>query len=538
MTLTWYLKPTCLLKMAKGLFKRSLVLSAPDILMIVLDTQRADRLSCYGYAQETTPYLDKLAADSALFKHAFSAAQWTVPAHASMFTGQYPSIHGTQHSDSMLPATLPTLAERLSMEGYYTAAYCNNPLVGVVNNGLRRGFQSFLNYSGLLTSRPNQAGVRRTITDRYRQVFKRVLGNTVHKMQDSFARSDALLWFAFSPLMVPFWQTALSFKGNTGKSLNDTAQLLIQRKQAEQDQPIFAFVNLMGTHMPFHPSRKMIDRFAPNVLQSREELQYLRRFNSDVFGWLTPLASEMAHEHKAILDGMYDAEVSTQDEHLGNFFNQLESSGALDNTLVMVVADHGEHLGEKHLIGHTVSLYRELTHVPLIIRDPSGNISRGTIQEHPVSTRRLFHTALTAAGVATEDEEQYTLAQTPGNDADKGIVYAEAQTPNNVLNLMMKHKPDLYKKHRCDQERLAVWQDQHKLIITGGQHRELFNYVEDPAELNNISPEKPKQTVELAEKLLTQMHQFKSNTQRTESITEEEDDPQMNSRLRALGYLD
>ena len=282
----------------------------------------------------------------------------------------------------------------------------------------------------------------------------------------------------------------------------------------------------------------MIDQFAPNVLQNREELRYLRRFNSDVFGWLTPLASEMAHEHKAILDGMYDAEVATQDEHLGHFFKQLENSGALDNTLVMVVADHGEHLGEKHLIGHTVSLYRELTHVPLIIRDPSGNISRGTIQEQPVSTRRLFHTALTAAGIATDEEEQYSLAQTPGSDADKGAVYAEAQTPSNVLNLMMKHKPDLYKKHRCDQERVALWQGQHKLIVTGGQHRELFNYVTDPAELNNISPQEPKQTVELAEKLLTEMHQLKSKTQRSESTIVGEDDQQVSSRLRALGYLE
>lgn len=512
-------------------------MSAPDILLLVLDTQRADRLSCYDYQQETTPYLDKLATDSTLFRHAFSAAQWTVPAHASMFTGEYPSIHGTQHSDSMLPDTLPTLAERLGAEGYYTAAYCNNPLVGVVNNGLRRGFHSFLNYSGLLTSRPNQAGMRRTITDRYRQVFKRVLGNTVHKMQDAFARSDALLWFAFSPLMVPFWQTALSFKGNTSKSLNDAAQLLIQRKMTQKDQPIFAFVNLMGTHMPFHPQRKMIDRFAPNVLQSREELRYLRRFNSDVFGWLTPLASEMAHEHKAILDGMYDAEVATQDEHLGNFFNQMESSGALDNTLVMVVADHGEHLGEKHLIGHTVSLYRELTHVPLIIRDPSGNISRGTINEHPVSTRRLFHTALTAAGVAAPEEEKYSLAHPPTSDPDNGFVYAEAQTPNNVLNLMMKHKPDLYQKHRCDQQRVAVWQDQHKLIITGGQHRELFNFVDDPTEEHNISTQHPKRTVELAENLLTQMQTLKKSTQRSESVVEQ-DNQQINSRLRALGYLE
>ena len=119
--------------------------SRPDIVLLVLDTQRVDRLSCYGCSPETSPYIDALAADATIFRHAASPASWTVPAHASMFTGHYPSLHHTVQSYSVLPKTLPTLAERLRDSGYFTAAFCNNPLVGVVNNGLRRGFLSFLN---------------------------------------------------------------------------------------------------------------------------------------------------------------------------------------------------------------------------------------------------------------------------------------------------------------------------------------------------------------------------------------------------------
>ncbi|MEZ4680144.1 MAG: sulfatase-like hydrolase/transferase [Caldilineaceae bacterium] len=182
----------------------------------------------------------------------FFPAQWTVPSHSSLFTGLYPSVHNTQQSFSILPDSLTPLSERLGQNGYYTAAFCNNPLVGVVNNGLRRGFFSFLNYSGWLTNRPNQAGKPLTLFGRYRQLFKRMLGNILHRMQDAFARSDALLAFAFTPIMVPFWQTALSFKGNTAKSLNDAAQLHIERKGLKKDQPVFSFINLMGTHMPFH----------------------------------------------------------------------------------------------------------------------------------------------------------------------------------------------------------------------------------------------------------------------------------------------
>nr|HMN28159.1 sulfatase-like hydrolase/transferase [Caldilineaceae bacterium] len=90
----------------------------PDVLFLVLDTQRADRLSCYGYPPATSPNLDALAADATLFRHAYSTAQWTVPSHTSMFTGLYPSFHRTTQSFSMVPASLPTLAERLSAGGY------------------------------------------------------------------------------------------------------------------------------------------------------------------------------------------------------------------------------------------------------------------------------------------------------------------------------------------------------------------------------------------------------------------------------------
>lgn len=511
--------------------------SRPDIVLLVLDTQRADRLSCYGYGQETTPHLDAFAADATRFRHAFSPAQWTVPSHTSLFTGLYPSVHGTQQSFSVVPDGLPLLAERLGDAGYYTAAFCNNPLVGVVNNGLRRGFYSFLNYSGWLTSRPNQAGRPRTLFGRYRQLFKRMLGGVLHQMQDAFARSDALLDFAFTPLMVPLWQTALSFKGNTAKSLNDAARLLINRKETLRNQPIFSFINLMGTHMPFHPPRPYIERFAPEVLRDKSAQRYLKRFNGDVFGWLAPLSSPLAEEHKSILDGMYDAEVAAQDEQLGLFFDKLRSSGALNHTLVMVVADHGEHLGEKHLLGHSVSLYNVLTHVPLIVRDPSGALARNQVVEQNVSTRRIFQTALTAAGLATEAEASYALHHLGANDPDKGVVFAEAQTAQNVLNLMIKHKPDLVRQHRVDQKRCAVWRDQYKLIQTGPDGIELYNFVADPRETTNLAGAQP----DLVRDLRETLRAFERDAAKmaiTSDKVVNQDDPQLRSRLRALGYLE
>ncbi len=507
----------------------------PDIVLLVLDTQRVDRLSCYGHPSETSPYLDELAADATLFRHAFSAAQWTVPSHTSMFTGLYPGRHNMLHASSQLPDTLTTLSERLASNGYFTAGFCNNPLIGVVNTGLHRGFQSFLNYSGWMTSRPNQTRTNLSIFDRYRRHFKRMLAASVTTIQDFFAHSDLLLDLSFYPLLAPLWQTALSFKGNTAKALNDAAKLHVERKGIEEGQPIFSFINLMGTHMPYHPPSRFTERFAPQVQHSKAAQRYLRQFNSDVFGWLAPLTSVMNKEHKETLDGMYNAEVANQDELVGAFLKKLRTSGALDNTLLIVCADHGEHLGEKQLMGHSISLYNELVHVPLIIRDPSGDFPRGSTLEQVVSTRRIFHTALTAADQGTEFEQSLTLAQS--SDPDHSSIFAMGVTPQNLLNVIQRRRPDLIQTRHCDQPRYALWNDRYKLIQANDNDAELYDIFDDPNENVNLHDILPEQMKAMQERLRTFMSHISSADTTTEE-TDEYNEPQVYRRLRDLGYLE
>jgi arylsulfatase A-like enzyme len=508
------------------------VTSRPDIVLLVLDTQRADRLSCYGYPRNTTPHLDSFAAEATLFRRSFAAAQWTIPSHSSLFTGLYPASHGAQQTTAQLPAELPTLAERLARHGYHTAAFCNNPLVGVVNNGLRRGFHSFLNYSGLLTSRPNQAGARPGPIGRYRQWFKGRLAAVLHDIQDSFARSEALLEFAFTPLMVPLWQTALSFKGNSRKSLGDAARLLVERRGIAAGQPAFCFINLMGVHAPFHPSRQALERFAPEVLRDREAQRYVQRFNGDVFGWLAPFAAD--DRHGDLLSNVYDAEVYGQDELVGQFLHQLRQSGVLDRTLVIICSDHGEHLGEKGLVGHTVSAYNELVRVPLLVRDPAGDFGRGALSDQVVSLRRVFHTALTAAGAAEEGERAYSLAQSDHADPDRGTAFVEATPLQNVLGIMLKRHPELVRARQFDQVRRAVVHGGYKLIRTGAtlELYDLDTDIDETIDLHELLPER----VEALEQLLDD-HEPEPDGLASAALPDT-DDPLVQRRLRELGYLE
>lgn len=512
--------------------------SSLDILLLVLDTQRVDRLSCYGYKRETSPFLDMFAEDATRFEHAFSPAQWTVPSHASMFTGLYPGSHQMLHASSVLPETFTTLAQRLHKNGYFTAAFCNNPLIGVVNTGLQRGFQSFLNYGGLMTSRPNQTAARLGLFDRYRRHFKHALARTLTSAQDMFARSDTLLDLSFSPLLAPLWQTALHFKGNTAKALHDAEKLHVARQGVAPGQPIFSFVNLMGTHMPYHPPTRYVTRFAPQLAHDKATQRYLRQFNSDVFGWLAPLTQTMSEDHKMALDALYDAEVVNQDELVGAFLQRLRASGALDHTLLIICADHGEHLGEKQLMGHSISLYNELVHVPLIIRDPQRDLLPGSTIDTVVSTRRIFHTALTAAGCATEDEQSLTLARS-GGTLDRENIFAMGITPQNLLNLMQRRQPELIAQKHCDLPRYALWYEEHKLIQTGDE-LELYDIFDDPQEqvnLRDIIPERADQLQEHLQQFI--QHMNSAQEAMTSAVPlEEYNDPLVSRRLHDLGYLE
>ena len=516
-----------------------------DILLLVLDTQRVDRLSCYGYPKPTSPNLDAFAQESTRFSRAISPAQWTIPSHASLFTGLYPSAHGVLQSYQVLLPNIPTLAERLQAGGYFTAGFCNNPLVGIINNGLRRGFYSFLNYSGWLTERPNQAGVRSGWIGRYRQFFKRNLANALRWFQDSFARSEWLLSLSLTPLMVPVWQTALSFKGNTARSLQDVVQLLNQRQGVAEGQGIFAFVNLMGVHMPYHPPRRFVEQFAPDVLADASSQLYLRQFNSDVYGWLAPLAGELNDRQKQILDGMYDAEVAHQDELLGQFFDQLRENDRLDQTLIIICSDHGEHLGEKQFMGHSLTVYNELVQVPLLIRDPRQIFPQNKVEDTIVSTRCLFHSILNAAQLASESEQALAIENTI-KESHPQPIFSEAVPPQNVVNLLKKRQPDLIRDRACDRPRRAVWAGNHKLIMQGddlaqGRALELYDVLNDPLENLNLCDILPENVEVLQECLIA----FETQQQSTANLTEKRetraigfDDPEVQNRLRDLGYLE
>jgi len=521
----------------------------PNVVLIVLDTHRYDRVSSYGYERKTTPNLDDFGRQATLFENGISPAQWTIPAHASMFTGEYPTTHQTIQAHYRLDSRFDVLATLLAANGYQTIGFCNNPLVGVLNNGLKRGFETFYNYGGAFPSVPRSSNQLprplNVLWEWYTQQFRKLS----YPIQNAFAHSDFLFQLSLNPLFVPLWTKFANFKGNTAKSLRDAREYLAHVSKDKTAKPQFIFVNLMEPHLPYTPPDPFIDKFAPYFKEDRQVRDFMRNYNYQAFRWFLPIEDRFKEMEATVLNDMYDAEVYYQDHLLGEVLEFLVRDEAADNTLTIIVGDHGEGLGEHNFVGHSFVAYQELLHVPLLAKFPE-QLAAGKRATATVSTRRIFHTVLDAANIQlfeteqrpASDVKQLSLARTvQGKDPEQEMVFGEAYAPNTFLSMMETHVPQLIETFHCKLNRRAVYQAQHKLARIDGVQDELFDLAADPGEENDLIDRQPDLAAKLSSKLdafmVKALARRPENWRASQTLNLEEDE-QLRNQLRALGYLE
>ena len=290
-----------------------------DVLLIVVDTLRADALSCYGNPAPTTPNLDALAADGIRFDEVLTQAPNTATSHATLFTGLYPWTHGVanltslEHGTSGLPPTFTTLAERFAAAGYRTAAFTDGGPLGRAWN-LMQGFE--------------------TLAGKFEGIGPKV---------------DQLLAY-------------LDEEGTGGA-------------------PQFLMLHTYEVHEPYLPPPNFAARFRSNpdydgVIKPSEAAARALRASG---GELEP-NGKLLFEHQAdfgpddvrYLWDLYLGEVGYADSELGRLFAALRASGRFEDMTILVTSDHGEEFGEHGAFGH-VALNRETLHVPLILHLPRGS---------------------------------------------------------------------------------------------------------------------------------------------------------------------
>jgi arylsulfatase A-like enzyme len=321
----------------------------PDVILVVWDTTRADRLSAFGHDRPTTPRLEELAARGVRYPRTFTPAPWTAPAHASLFTGLAVHRHGLEvgRGDRMHHG-IPTLAQTLKAAGYHTACFTANAYISQTT-GLSAGFTDFI-----------------PVYDRKERDSARVKSNDAEGVRIAVAE----------------W---LAKRG---------------RKKAG-DPPLFLFLNMMDCHQPHRPlpvdvlavkdgSVSPEDLGKASSLVQPDFLQHL--MGTKVFdeGTLRGLAAR------------YDACARLQDRKTGEILDLLEEAGIARDALVLVTADHGEGLGEHGMVEHRLSCYEAVLHVPLVVRWP-GRFEGGKSVDRAVSLMDVYPTILEAAGAAVPE---------------------------------------------------------------------------------------------------------------------------------------
>lgn len=316
---------------------------APNVLLVIIDTLRADHLSCYGYKRPTSPNIDRLARQGVLFEQAIAASSWTLPSHATMMTGTYPHVHHTVTAKSQLPRSLPTLASTLRKDGYRTAAFSANTYFFDERHGFGRGFIRF-------------GGYFLSATDALERVhFVAAI--------DSF-------------LVRHRWTQNLLGR-QTAADINRAALNWVDSSH----RPFFLTLNYLDVHDPYVPPQPWRHRFSRR-LDPGGRINIAER----LLPKLTP--AELQDEVDA-----YDGGIAYADDQLGLLLKALAGRGRLDNTLVVLVSDHGEAFGVHGLIDHANALYYPLIHVPLIFRWP-GHVPKGVRISRPISTKDIGATIL------------------------------------------------------------------------------------------------------------------------------------------------
>ena len=329
----------------------------PNVLLIILDTVRAKSLGLYGRELETSPFLDRWAEEGTVFGRALATAPWTLPSHASMFTGQQSSMLST-HFLARLDGTYPTLAEELSAQGYATGGFVGNLLFASRYSGLARGFHEY-------------------------DDFPVSIGQTV--LSVAWGRR-----LAASDLLRNRLGAHELLNRKSAASIIDRFLSWREDVRESGDAPYFAFLNLFDAHEPYLPPEPFDRRFAPD--RSRGDLLHV------VSLWggneaIRPMKWEMSETDRELDLGLYEGGIAYIDSELERLFGTLAERGDLDETLVIVTSDHGEQFGEHGLYRHINSVYMPLLHIPLIVRYPE-RVPAGTRVDVPVSLRQIPATVI------------------------------------------------------------------------------------------------------------------------------------------------
>jgi arylsulfatase A-like enzyme len=408
-----------------------------NVLLIVLDTLRADHLSSYGYQRRTTPNIDRLAQRGVLFENTFANSSWTLPSHASLLTGRLPFEHKADWWDP-LDGTYPTLGDVLAERGYRTAAFAANTSYVSPEWGLVQGFSHFEAYGSSLAD------------DVVRTVYGRKLALNILPHLGYF-----------------------DIPGR--KRASQVNEEFFRWLEGVDGRPFFVMLNYFDLHDPYLTVDSYQSKFSDVV--TRGDLVNFQ-FQPHTHRRKPSLT---AKEIQAEIDS-YDGCLAYLDAEIGRLFSELAKRGLDSNTLIIVTSDHGESFGNHDLFGHGNSLYLETLHVPLILSWPE-KIPVGARISQIVSLHQIPSTVMELIGEDSTPFPGDSLVSFWSGTADQAAI---APILSEVSPGRFKAGPPNYPTALGGGLKSLISNQWHFILSESGS-AELYAWRQDRHELENLA---------------------------------------------------
>jgi len=452
----------------------------PNVLLITIDSLRADRLGCYGHPGNLSPNLDQLAGEGLRFEQAITGGSWTQAAFPVLLTSTFASMYGgcLGALSSMRPSPIETLAST----GYATAGFSTSPLLSS-SYGYNRGFADFFDLEPSQVEPP----------------LRQIRGGQLLLRQQLVQHAARRLGISARPAS-PYSSAA---------EVNRQVLGWLDGGRT----PFFLWVHYMDVHWPYHLDEKL--NHPLQIARAWQDLAEMHRIN-----WKGGRLTDRLRDRFICL---YEDAVGYTDGQIGNLLRFLARSGYLENTVVIALSDHGEEFLERNHWGHVeVNLCDEILRVPLIVRVP-GHGSMQVIRRQ-VSTLDILPTILELCDSPTpKDVLGRSLVPlwsgSDSTDADESAAISE--------------------RHRQDSHMVAVRTESFKLIWDSSdpQRPILFDLRADPGETRDVSTDRPEEVKRLRSQLAVHLRKV-NGTQPAVSQVLAEPDPVVSERLRQLGYIE
>jgi arylsulfatase A-like enzyme len=489
----------------------------PSVLLIVLDTFRTDMMSCYGGNSDVMPNLNRFTEQSTVFTRAISPSGWTLPAHASMFTGLFATQHGVDNANLNLDPEFATSAEILREHGYQTAGFNCNPFLMKLN-GYAQGFDTWW----IPFPQSERLQVR---------ALK-------HYGAYNFARLTNI-HFGYRT----DWSIVGAIEPYPDKGARDLEEALRNwyARQFDPSRPFYVFLNYFETHFPLSPPtafrREVVDL---NRLKRSFEIgegteKRLRTFFATGH-------YDFTDEECEILNRLYEGEARYLDSRLGRTFRFLQDSNLLKNTLVIITADHGELLGEHRMMGHRHTIHQPVVHVPLVIHLPE-EFPPGRQVTNLVQTSDLFWTTLALCGINLQPPDGLPardLTDWKSAEAWPNTAVTEIGGAVNPVRSEGNFGAAAPESWRALWNQKAVYFDNWKYVRRPDGHEQLFDIHEDPGETTDLLPGQAL----VVDRLRSRLDAWVENADVVAKLVEpaKRSQPQpipssVSEQLRDLGYL-